>query len=364
VAGEWAKAARDRGLRFGATFHQGRNWWWFQTSHGADKQGGLAGAAYDGVLTAADGKGQWWQGADPQRLYGPKHPVDALPDPSYVKNFYDRTRDLIDQHEPDLIYFDNSLFPLGWGGMSIAAYFYNNSLMKHGKVEGVANVKDVPDKLAKAIIADYERGLTSQIMPYPWQSETCIGEWHYNRMLYEKPGEFGGYLHPRDVIHWLIDTVSKNGTFVLNVPGRPDGTIDSKEIAVIDKITEWMSANSEGIYETRPWKVYGEGPNAVTAGKFQGESIAKLGAQDVRFTRSKNSRIVYAFILGLPSGEMTIAGLGLSSPNSPGKIAKVEVLGSTQAPIWSQGGDGLKIKVPATISGIPEYAVTVKAYLS
>ena len=103
-------------------------------------------------LTVAEGKEQWWQGLDPQLLYGVKHPFDALPDISYVKNFYDRTRDLIDQHNPDLLYFDNSLLPLGWGGMNIGAYFYNNSLKRHGgNMEAVLNVKDVPDRLAKAV---------------------------------------------------------------------------------------------------------------------------------------------------------------------------------------------------------------------
>ena len=95
-----------------------------------------------------------------------------------MKNFYDRTRDLIDQHDPDLLYFDDSLPPLGWGGMNIGAYFYNNNLKKRGRMEAVLNVKDVPDHLAKAVVADYERGLTSGIMKYPWQSETCIGGWH------------------------------------------------------------------------------------------------------------------------------------------------------------------------------------------
>ena len=74
VVGAWAKAARDQGLRVGVTVHQARNWWWFQTSHGADKTGPLAGVPYDGDLTEAEGKGQWWQGLDPQRLYGAKHP--------------------------------------------------------------------------------------------------------------------------------------------------------------------------------------------------------------------------------------------------------------------------------------------------
>ena len=58
-------------------------------------------------------------------------------------------------------------------------------------MQAVLNVKDVPTRLAKAVVADYERGITSEIMPYPWQSETCIGGWHYDRALYEKPGECG-----------------------------------------------------------------------------------------------------------------------------------------------------------------------------
>ena len=69
----------------------------------------------------------------------------------------------------------------------------------------------------------------------------------------------------------MIDTVSKNGTFILNVPGKPDGTIDSKEIAVLDGITSWMQVNGEAIYETRPWKIYGEGPNRVRAGYVPGQ---------------------------------------------------------------------------------------------
>ena len=247
VVGTWAKAARDQGLRLGVTIHQARNWWWYQTAHGADKTGPYAGVPYDGRMTVADGKEQWWEGYDPQRLYGAKHPHNALPDPSFVKNFYDRTRDLIEQHDPDLLYFDNPLFPLGWGGMNAGAFYYNHNLQTHGgRMEGVITIKEVPDKWAKSAVVDYERGLTNKIMPCAWQSETCLGDWHYDRALFDKPGEYGGYLQPRDVIHWLIDTVSKNGTFILNVPGKPDGTIDSKEIAVLDRITDWMTGERRG----------------------------------------------------------------------------------------------------------------------
>ena len=365
VVGAWAAAARKQGLRLGVTVHQARNWWWFQTSHGADKTGPLAGVPYDGDLTTAGGQNQWWQGLNPQRLYGVKHPHNALPDISYVKNFYDRTRDLIDQHDPDLLYFDNSLFPLGWGGMNIASYFYNRNLQTHGgKMEAVATIKEVPDRLAKAVVADYERGLTSKIMPYTWQSETCIGDWHYNRALFDKPGQYGGYLQPRDVIHWMIDTVSKNGTFVLNIPGKPDGTIDSKEIAVLDGITAWMQINGEAIYETRPWKLYGEGPDMVKSGSFQGTSISKLGAKDIRFTRNKTNTVIFAIALGWPVGEFVIQSLGTANATQPGKIEHVQLLGTDAKLKWKQSAEGLRVELPKQYHPTSDLAAALKVSLA
>lgn len=363
VVGVWAKAARQQGLRFGVTVHQARNWWWFQTSHGADQSGPRKGIPYDGRLTAPEGRNQWWQGLDPQRLYGPKHPYDALPDVSYVKNFYDRTRDLIDQHNPDLLYFDNPLFPLGWAGMNIGAYYYNHNLQSNGRMEGVINIKNVPDRLTKAVVADCERGLNAAITPHPWQSETCIGNWHYNRNLFEQPGEFGGYLPPRAVIHWLIDTVSKNGTFVLNIPGLPDGTIDSKEIAILDQITRWIDVNGEAIFATRPWKIFGEGPNMVKSGSFQGDTIGKLGEKDIRFTRSKDNRILYALVLGVPAAAFTIQALGTSASTNPGKIQHVQILGTDQKVAWRQSDSGLSIEMPSAFRPVTDYAIALKIIL-
>lgn len=365
VVGGWATAARNQGLRLGVTVHQHRNWWWFQTSHGADKAGTLAGVPYDGDLTTAQGKSQWWQGLDPQRLYAPKHPFDALPDISYVKDFYDRTRDLVDQHDPDLLYFDNPLLPLGWGGMNIAAYYYNHNLQNNGgKMEAVLTVKKVPDRWAKSVVADYERGLTSKIMPYPWQSETCIGNWHYDRKLFDHPGEYGGYLQPRDVIHWMIDTVSKNGTFLLNIPGKPDGSIDRKEIAILDKITDWMQTNGEAIYATRPWKLFGEGPDTVTSGSFQGRSVGKLGEKDIRFTRNKANTVIYAIVLGWPSGEFVIQSLGAASSAKPGKIEHVELLGTQEKLKWKQSADGLHVALPGSYRPSVDFAAALKVSLA
>jgi alpha-L-fucosidase len=271
----------------------------------------------------------------------------------------------VDQHDPDLLYFDNPLFPLGWGGMCIGAYFYNHNLQTHGgRMEAVTTIKQVPDNLAKTVVADYERGLTSQIMPYAWQSETCIGQWHYQRRLFDRPGEYGGYLPPRDVIHWMIDTVSKNGTFILNIPGKPDGTIDAKEIAVLDAITAWMQANGEAIYATRPWKIYGEGPDTVKSGSFQGNSISKLGPADIRFTRNKANTVIYALVLGVPAAPLTIAALGTAASTKPGKIQQVELLDSHLKVAWKQTPAGLRVELPREYRPATSFAVALKIALA
>ena len=362
VVGDWGAAARKQGMRFGVTIHQAPGWWWFSTNHGSDHTGPLAGVPYDGAMTAKQGAGHWWEGLDPQRYYIPKHPFNALPDTAFVKNFYDRTRDLIDLHDPDLLYFDNPLLPLGWGGMNVGAYFYNHNLATHGgRMEGVLNVKKVPPQLAKAVVADYERGFPSTTLEHPWQSETCIGHWHYDRSLYDQPGEFGGYKNPREIIHWLIDSVSKNGTLILSIPGRPDGTIDSKEVAVLDQIAAWMKDNARAIHETRPWRTYYEGPTQLQGGSFQDKNMALLGARDIRFTRNKAGTIVYAIVLGVPEGSMVITSLGKAAGAA---VKAVEVLGTEAKPQWTQSPDQLTIDLPPGFRPATDFAITFAVTLA
>lgn len=155
---------------------------------------------------------------------------------------------------------------------------------------------------------------------------------------------------------WLIDTVGKSGTFILNIPGKPHGTIDSKEIAVLDGITAWMQVNSETIFETRPWKIYGEGPDSVKAGSFQGAGINKLGALDIRFTRNKANTVIYDIALGRHSEPILVNALGISVPTNPGRIAPVGLIGADERANWRQKPNGLRVELPKHSSPTVNYA--------
>ncbi len=152
-------------------------------------------------------------------------------------------------------------------------------------------------------------------------------------------------MKPGQAIHWMADAVSKNGTFILNVPGRPDGTIDSDEQAVVDAIGGWMQINGEAIYATRPWKIFGEGAHQSRGGAFGG--AGQLDAGDVRFTRNKAGDKVYAIVLGWPDGDFVINNLGAGSTTQPGSVKNVELLGSPAKLDWKQSSESLTVKKPA-----------------
>jgi alpha-L-fucosidase len=360
IVGTWAKAARDHGMRFGVSVHASHTWSWFEPSQGADKKGDLAGVPYDGKLTKADGAGTWWEGLDPQDLYAQNHVVGGLqwewnpkkctlPDQAYTDKFYNRTIDLVNKYHPDLLYFDDTrlpLYPYSDAGLLIAAHYYNQSLKASGKVDVVMTGKGLSEDERKGILWDLERGQTDHIEPLPWQTDTCIGDWHYDSRIFEKHK----YKTSTSVIHTLLDNVSKNGNLQLSIPVKPDGTIDADEIAFLEKMADWMAINQECIFDTRPWTIFGEGPSAKGGGKgggnFNEGKQKPLGAEDFRFTA--NGKTLYAIQMDWPkAGETVIKSLASGSENYKDEIGSVELLGNKSKLDWVRKDDGLHVTLPA-----------------
>jgi len=336
VVGTWAKVARERGLRFGASVHTARAWWWFEVAHGSDKEGPMAGVPYDGNLTKEDGKGQWWEGLDPQKLYCRTHKPGEPPDDEYLLNFFLRVKDLIDKYRLDLLYFDDGILPLNnispQIGLRIAAHLYNSSILWHGRCEAVMTTKGLPSELRKALVWDIERGRAEQIEPYPWQIDTSIGDWHYRRNDH--------YKSPEQIIHTLIDVVSKNGNMLLNVPGKGDGTIDDEVVRILEAIGGWLKVNGEAIYGTRPWLKFGEDPNMHVTEDI---GAVKFTANDFRFTTK--GKTLYAIALGWAEGGKWLIG-SLASIWDGNKIESVQLLGYDGKLKWQQTNEGLLVEAP------------------
>jgi alpha-L-fucosidase len=259
--------------------------------------------------------------------------------------------DLIDKYHPDLLYTDGHL-PFEDYGLKMVAHLYNVSAQLNGGVtESVYTSKTDTDCAIGTCLLDHERGVSDEIAANPWQTDTCIGQWHYKR------GE--KYKTAKKVIDLLTDIVSKNGNLLLNFPLPNSGELDFEEMETLNGITKWMEINSEGIYSSRPWKIYGEGPSTnikIVAGNFNEDKKGDYTAEDVRFT-SKGST-VYAFVQGAPVKEAVVKALGLTSPQQPGKIIKVELLGAKGDVNWKQEDGALKVQMPA--EKISDIGVTLK----
>ncbi|MDP4210553.1 MAG: alpha-L-fucosidase [Bacteroidota bacterium] len=365
VAG-WAKAAKKQGLPFGLSVHASHTWTWFETSQRSDTTGPLKGVPYDGKLTKADGKGTWWEGLDPQELYEQNHPLSkgsgkditalwsqwdwnngaSTPDQKYCDKFYNRTMDLINQYNPDLLYFDDSklpLYPVSDAGLKIAAHYYNSNMARHkGELEAVMFGKVLSEEQKKCMVWDVERGAPDKPQENAWQTCTCIGDWHYNRGIYEH----SSYKSATTVIRMLVDIVSKNGNLLLNIPVRGDGSIDDKEVAILESIAAWMDVNKESIFGTRPWKIYGEGPSVDSVNPLNaaGFNEGKMGYTEKDIRYNQKGKIIYVTVMGVPTEDISLKSFAKNVGTQ--KIKKIEMLGSKEKLWWKLNPESLVIRKP------------------
>ncbi len=295
VVGDWQKAAKKEGLYFGVSEHLGASFTWFQASHRADKEGPKAGVPYDG--------------ADPkyQDLYHfPAEPGDNgwySNNPKWHAQWFERIKELVDKYQPDLLYTDGGI-PFGQFGRDLVGHLYTeNAERNNGVVQAVYTCKQKADG---QWVEDLERGVKSGILDEPWQTDTSIGDWYYNRNW--------KFRNVNWTIHMLIDIVSKNGNLLLNVVQRPDGSLDAEVEQMLEKVAAWMAVNGEAIYATRPWLTFGEGAVKAGGGNFK-EDFA-YSNQDIRYTRSKDGTILNAFVLGWPEKAVTLRSVRVDAVSS------------------------------------------------
>jgi alpha-L-fucosidase len=329
VVGLWQKAARKEGLRFGVSEHLAASYTWFQTSHGADTSGEMKGVPYDGNNPAYED------------LYHTKAtPNDKgwlTNNPAWMVEWYNDVKELVDTYHPDLLYSDSKL-PFGDTGKAMLANFYNGNIKaNNGKLEAVYNCKQAADG---TFIRDIERGVNDSISTYPWQTDTSIGDWYYST------GQ--KYKTATEIIQMLVDIVSKNGNLLINIVQTPEGDLEQDMVNTLEEIGKWTAVNGEGIYGTRPWKKYGEGPSTATnqeKGHFGGlKDLRKYEPTDLRFT-SKNGN-VYVFVMEPPTSAINITSLGKSAGLVTKNIASVQMLGSKEKLTWQQNNDALTIVKP------------------
>jgi alpha-L-fucosidase len=311
VTGELEKAIKKRNLKFVTTFHheRSRNW--------VPRVEGWPTTSDDPVL---------------QFLY--------MNVSEYLFNniFQAKLGEAIDKYKPDLIWFDGKLSDiLEPTHLNFLAYYFNRAAEWGQDVMVTTKKLQYPQEVS---VLDFEKGRTAALTPYPWLNDDTIstGSWCYTDTLQVKPA--------RVVLHDFIDSVSKNGHLLLNLSPKSDGTIPQDQRDCLMAFGDWLKRNGESIYETRPWLEFGEGPTRMErAGSHQKEFL-NYTAKDIRYTRSKDGKALYAIAMGTPED-------GLVSPTilqiNPSKKGKVELVHPKMELDFEVKGERLKIFVPKNL---------------
>jgi len=322
IVGAMEKAIRSQDMKFITTFHHQWLYAWYPT--------------WDTTLGVTDP-------AD-EDLYGPvvqqeawvmvlENP-DLLPDQKFNERWHSRVIEVIDKYQPDLIYFDNKLnFIDSTYRLDFLSYYYNQAQEWGRDVVVTYKFKDLKPW---AGVLDLERARMSELKEFPWLTDDSVdwGSW----CNVDDPD----YKSTDRLIDFLVDVVSKNGCVLLNVTPTAQGEIPEPVQERLLEMGEWLKINGEAIYDTRPWKLYGEGPTEVIEGHLSERANADNTAEDIRFTQ--NGNMLYAICLDLPeSKDVLIRSLNAGNGIEKQNVRSVSLLGSDQELSWEFGEEGMLI---------------------
>ncbi len=311
------REVRARGMRFGVSSHRAEHWFFM----------------HEGTLFDSDVR-------DPALgdFYGPARPQEEQPDEEHRDDWLCRCADLVDRFQPGVFWFDWWIEEPAWEPYlrRFAAYYYNRAA-GWGSDGAVINYKYRAFREGTAVL-DVERGQLSDIWPVVWQTDTSVSR---NSWGFIRNHE---YKASADIIRDLVDIVSKNGVLLLNIGPRADGTIPEEEQVILRDIGEWLRVNGPGIYDTRPWKVFGEGPTQVPAGAFSDTRRQPYTSADVRFTARADR--LYAILMDWPgTGRWIIRTLASGCRHAPLVINNLALLGHGPVP-WTRTAEGLVVDAP------------------
>ena len=331
VTGELAKAIKARGMRFIATMHHSWTWGYFAPAGKYDGAAPNTWQLYGEPAETIVGSGDWEVNAD-------------WPTQRYLDQWLGMVHEVVYQYEPDMLWFD-----IAFDGRKCIRPEYQQRMFADYYNWAVTHARSVcVGHKERAIlpytgILDYERGRSEVLMPAPWMTDTTI-----SRSWFYQPKWDGQWKDANWIIDLLIDIVSKNGVMMLNVAFKSDGTLIEEGAAELENIGNWLRLNGEAIYNTRPWKVYGEPHKPLSERHGRGDEQEKVVyfSEDVRFTRSKDGKTVYAILLGWPGNGETATIRAMNENDFPEMIEDVKLIGYYGKIRWQKTSGGLKLQMP------------------
>ncbi len=331
ITGELAEAIRKRGMKFVTTFHHARNSL-YQIERSGRKRW--------------TGHYQFVKRSFPSLLDDPKQAIiyGHMPREQFLDMWKGKLIEVIDKYQPDLMYFDSWLNEIpDEYKTSYLAYYFNKADQLGKEVVVTFKQNDLPREIG---VEDYEKGRANRLTDFVWLTDDTVsrGSWCYTEGLQIKSAS--------EVLHTLIDIVSKNGQLMLNISPKADGTIPDDQEQVLLGIGKWLENCGEAIYETRPFIDFGEGPTLLRTGGHFVRMKGGYTPQDIRYTRKGET--IYAIVLGWPgeNKQVVMTMFGKANKAEAIKVTDVSMLGTEEKIKWQRQDTGLVVTTPAKIDNM------------
>ena len=344
ITGELEKAIKGQGMKFITAFHHAKN---LQRSTEIGKE--VPNSHYPNF----EGMPPTSTDPDLQLMYG-----NMEPEKWYKEVWFGKLKEVIDKYHPDIIWFDYVLgdIPEEYR-KEFAAYYLNEAKKIDQEAVIVRKQHDLPLSMS---VEDLEQARKNNIGTKTWMTDATIsnGSWCYTEDLGVKPAA--------DVLHMLIDIVSKNGVLLLNVSPKADGTIPDNQKKGILTMGSWLKKYGEAIYGTEAWYTFGEGPTKEPEGHFKNHKAfmkLKYSNKDIRYTTKDYN--IYGIVLGAvePNIELLLESFAKEKIHDAPSIEKVSFLGSNEKIKWSYSEEkGLSVKAPSV--NIDKMATVIKVEIS
>lgn len=317
---QWKAAARKHGLKFGVSTHLYWSPRFFANARKYQKPG-----TPESVLFNME--------------YSPR---GYATEDKWNEHWYARCWEIIEKYDPDM-FNNDSPYPKINGGKGLGVKLFTDFVNRdrkenNGKQTVVLSFKDAKVDRS-AFTYNLERGGAGEIKSEPWMWATDLsGGWFYRATAVNR-------MSIPVMVGNAVDAISKNGVVMLNIALKGDGTIPEKQSAYLTAFGDFLKIHGEGIYGTRSWKIFGEGPLKVKDGR-QGENKKAFSQQDIRFTTK--DRVLYAFVLAPPTEDVVIKSLATGGLLET-EVDNIKLMGSDEEISWNRSEKGLTISLPQSL---------------
>jgi alpha-L-fucosidase len=310
---EWARIFKDAGAKYvvlTSKHHDGyclwpssQAWNWNSVDTGPHRD--LAGDLTTAVREAGLKMGFYYSLYE---WYNPLYKADVN---AYVeRHMIPQFKDLVTRYQPSLLFTDGEWDHPSevWKSTEIISWLFNEGPNPQDVVINDRWGKETRNTHGGYYTTEYGHvGLGKEAdQSHKWEECRGIGK----SFGYNRNENLSEYTAPKDLVHLLVDLVSKGGNLLLDVGPTGDGRIPVIMEQRLAAMGDWLEINGEAIYGTTSFRTPGEG--------------------EVRYTRKGDT--VYAIDLGAAKESLALPGL---KPKGELKVEKLGTEGALQA-AWEE----------------------------